>query len=192
MKNIHLFVHNNAKWFKLLMLVPFVLWGVYFFSNRYLAYPLEFTPQQNVLREPPVFHLDESVDVEAIFKNDSQKDIGFITTVHWVLVSPLKTGVPETDTRVTVPGLEEVISPGCTKIEFANSPPNGVISITNAIFVAGYDKVTWRLTGHNVITDPEGRGSMVFNVDQFTYIPDETPLPPYQIIHNQEITCDGV
>lgn len=189
-KKLHFYLHNNAKWLRYLLLVPVVFLGIYFFTNRFLAYPLQFTQQQNVLREPPVFHLNESVDVEAVFINPSKANVSFAAAVHWVLVTPIESGsLTDANTDVILLGLEEVVKPGCTKIEFINLAPAKVVSITKELFAAGHNKVTWRLTGHNVITSPDGRGSMVFNVDEFSFVPDDVDLPPHTIVHDDAITC---
>lgn len=190
MKRLHFFVNQNATRLKYLLVLPAVFIGIYFVSNRFLAYPLQFTSPQNVLREPPIFHLDEPIAVEAIFVNNEETDVGFAAAVHWVLVSPIRTDGLQAD--VILLGLEAVISPGCKELEFVNLAPRRVKEITQNLFKAGHSKVTWRLTGHNVITEPEGRGSMVFSVDEFSYIPDTTPLPPFRVQPDTGISCDKV
>lgn len=189
-QRLHFFLNQNAKRIKYLLALPVVLAVIYFLSNRFLAYPLQFTSPQNVLREPPIFHLDEPVTVEAVFVNSGQEDVGFAAAVHWVLVSPIRAGEAQTD--VILLGLEEVISPGCREIEFVNFAPRRVKEITQELFAAGHSKVTWRLTGHNVITESNGRGSMAFSVDEFSYIPEAILLPPSIVQHDTGISCDKV
>lgn len=191
MKKVHLFFHNNYRSIRWLLLLPFILVGVYFLTDRYIAYPLQFTSPQNVLREPPVFHLDEAVDVEAIFINTTKEDVTFAAAVHWVLVSPLDPENPRTKTEPIQLGLLATITPGCQRLGFSNRPPQEVIDITEELFTKGHNKVTWRLTGDNVVTSPKGRGSMTFNVDEFTYIPDNTKLPNSQISYS-DISCEKV
>lgn len=186
---MHFFLNQNASKVKYLLVLPATFLVIYFLSNRFLAYPLQFSSPQNVLREPPIFHLNESVNVEAVFINNEKQAVGFAAAVHWVLVSPVRTGEVQTD--VILLGLEETVSPGCKEIEFVNVAPDRVQEITKELFNAGHNKVTWRLTGHNVITEPEGRGSMVFNVDEFSYVPDDVELPKFQIKRTGE-SCANI
>lgn len=137
-------------------------------------YPIDFDMQQNVLREPPVFHLDEPVDVEATFRNTINEDVTFAAAISWILVEP------DQPIEVVQFGLVTTLQPGCKEYVFNNNPPEEVKQVTRELFASGHKRVTWRLSGDNVIVSPEKRGQKQFNVDQFTYIPDDQPLPLFK------------
>lgn len=139
--------------------------------------PLVFDQTQNVVREPPVFHLNEPVAVEADFKNTDSVPVSFTGAVHWRLVSPdRKVEILQFEFNGTVP-------PGCKEFKFQNLPPAEVITLTQRLFKDGYDSVTWEIYGDNVIVSPQAGNTLAFHVEQFRYIPDDRPLPETRDIH---------
>lgn len=139
------------------------------------GYPLEFTAQQNVLRDPAVFHLDEPVNVEAVFINKTDQPVTATAAVHWVLVSP----ATATPTDIIQLGLLLELRSGCTELGFANKPPSQVVDLTRKLFAEGQTRVTWMLSGNNVVIVPTDGGQREFKVDSFSYVPDDVPLPKH-------------
>lgn len=137
-------------------------------------YPLKYDSPQNVLRDPPVFHLGEEVVVEATFNNISSQDTKSTAVVHWILVEPT---LDLNHIDVAQFGLFLDLKPGCTEQVFVNKPPTEVEIITKKLFEAGNQKVTWRLAGDNVILVPSHAGTKEFSVESFSYVPDSIPLP---------------
>lgn len=140
--------------------------------------PLRFDQTQNVVREPPVFHLGDPVAVEADFKNTDSVPVQFSGAVHWRLISP--------DHNIEVFQFEfnGDVEPGCKLFRFDNLPPPGVVETTNRLFSEGYDSVTWELFGDNVVTRPRPGAAVAFHVEQFRYIPNDRPLPQFQDVHD--------
>lgn len=167
------------------------LWGAVFVVATVTAvaistyeptiYPLDFTPQQNVVRQPAIFHLNEAVDVEAVFKNTTAQAVTFTAAIHWVLVNPDATKVDATERDVIQLGLLETINPGCTELAFSNHAPDEVAAITKQLFSQGYKSVSWKLSGDNVIIMPKDAGTKPFKVDEFAFIPDGVALPAYKV-----------
>jgi hypothetical protein len=153
-----------------------------------LYYPLKFDTPQNVLREPPIFHLDEKVDVQARFVNGTDKIVTVSAAVHWILVTKAP-DVLDTEVDLVQPPLLLIIDPGCSRQPFSNTRPNSVALITEKLFSKGYDKVIWRLAGENVVTSISNSGSQRFEVDSFSYVPDDIPIPDNKIEQIPE-SCD--
>lgn len=151
-----------------------------------IPFPLKFDTPQNVLREPPVFHLNEPIDVEARFLNETDQVITLSADVHWVLLTEHKDMIEPIQV-----GLFITIKPGCTKIPFSNQRPLAVSSLTKKLFGQGHQRVTWKLEGTNQIIAPYPGGKQKFEVDEFSYIPDSQPIPPGQIDHIPD-TCEGL
>lgn len=151
-----------------------------------LNYPVKFDTPQNVLREPPIFHLDERVDVEARFLNQTDQPITLQADVHYILVTDNKQQVEPIET-----GLFITLKPGCTKIPFSNQRPDAVAILTEKLFKEGHKKVTWKITGHNQIVAPQQGGRQQFETDEFSYVPNDTPTPEYQVEHIDD-SCDNL
>lgn len=150
------------------------------------SYPIKFDTPQNVLREPPIFHLDETVDVEARFLNQTDQPITLQADVHYILVTDNKEQIEPIET-----GLFLTLKPGCTKIPFSNKRPDAVAILTKKLFAQGHKKVTWKITGHNQIIAPQQGGRQQFETDEFSYVPDDTPIPGNRIEHIDD-TCDNL
>lgn len=148
-------------------------------------YPLKYDSPQNVLREPPIFHLGEPVTVEATFKNISSQDTKSTAVVHWILVEPT---LDQNHIDVAQFGLFLDLKPGCTEQVFVNKPPVEVEIVTKQLFESGSQKVTWRLAGDNVILIPAHAGTKEFSVESFSYVPDSVPVPDHSDIKDST-TC---
>lgn len=147
--------------------------------DQLTEYPLNFDTFQNVLREPPAFHLDEPVTVEARFNNLSPQKVKATAVVHWVLVDPQ---INDTHIDIAQFGLFLDLKPGCTHQTFVNIPPAEVTALTRQLFTEGHQKVTWQLSGNNQIIVPEGGGSEGFSVEEFSYVPNSVSTDPHQDI----------
>lgn len=148
---------------------------------------LVFDKNQNVLRNPAVFYLDEPVVVEATFRNDTDKSISFTGVVQWELVTPNNTLYP-IGTSVLQFEFTETIDPGCRELRFENRPPEQVREITQSLFNSGFPSVTWKILGDNKV---ESGASVSFEVERFSYIPRELPLPEHQNKTDQT-TCGNI
>lgn len=162
---------------------------IFFITYDKPAYPIEFTANQNVLREPPTFHLADTVDVEAVFTNTTKQNVTFTAAIHWVLDT--KTSVVPTTDVVQLGLLTELI-PGCTKMTFINKPPQDVIDTTKKLFDAGEERVEWHLQGSNVVILPKNAGERDFMVDHFVYVADSDPLPLTKNVHDNSIECRDI
>lgn len=171
----------------LFLLAVIVLVGVFF--NRKQYYPLKFDSPQNVLREPPIFHLNEPVTVEATFLNYDTEVVTFGGAVHWQLIAP-NTQLLPAGSEVIQFEFTSTIDSGCREFRFENFPPKAVIDTTRRLFREGHGEVTWKLTGDNIILKPKPGASVRFEVEQFKYIPDNKPIPEHQEIMD-ETTCES-
>lgn len=151
-----------------------------------VKYPLEFTAQQNVLREPSIFRINESVDVEAIFTNTAETEVIFTANVFWVLET--RNGLPS-DYTDPLQIISVRMLPGCHYQSFNNNAPPKVVEITKKLFAEGHEQVTWHLSGQNIITLPKKGGSKDFIVDKFTYLRDDIPIPKSEIQY-ANLRCD--
>lgn len=151
-----------------------------------IPFPLKFDTPQNVLREPPLFHLDEPIDVEARFLNETDQPVTLSADIHWVLITEYKEMVEPIQV-----GLFITINPGCTKIPFSNQRPLAVSVLTKKLFAQGHQKVTWKLEGTNQVLSPQTGAKQKFEVDEFSYTPNDQPIPQNQIDHIPD-TCEGL
>lgn len=140
--------------------------------------PLVFDRSQKVTRVPPTFHLDEPIQVEALFNNSDVQTVTFKGAVHWRLISP-----SNNLSEIFQFEFQGEVPPGCKEFHFDNKPPEEVKKITKEFFAKGADMVVWQILGDNTIVSPQEGAAVTFITEQFTYIPDERPLPNYKIVH---------
>ena len=128
---------------------------------------LTFTYIQPIKQKPPVFHLDEAVQVEALFYNSNNQPLSFTALVFWT----------HNDKQILQFSFLRTIQPGCTEMNFENHAPDEVAQITHQLFAEGQKEVQWRIEGHNAVTSPYKGGFQPFQVQEAIYIPDSQPLP---------------
>lgn len=128
---------------------------------------LNFTYLQPIRQIPPVFHLEEAIQVESLFYNSNTEPIDFTALVFWT----------HEDKQILQFSFQRTIPPGCSELSFDNFPPEEVKLLTQELFNKGEKEVTWRIEGHNAVTKPYSGGLQPFRVEEATYIPDDQPLP---------------
>jgi len=156
-----------------------LVWGAATYFESLRPNDLLFTYAQPISKQPPVFHLDQTIPVEAVFYNTGAEDLTFTALVFWKLV--------DSDHQVLHLSFQRTIPPGCTEIHFNNMPPQEVVDITKEKFEQGWERVQWQIEGHNAVTDPYSGGLQPFTVELATYIPDDVALPVVQF--NDRIQC---
>lgn len=151
--------------------------AIVYATTRYLSAlkpdHLSFTYSQPITQQPAIFHVNDIVPVEALFYNSSDQNITFTAFVFWSMV--------EDGHQILQLNFERTLAPGCTELHFENSAPQDVQKITKQHFDAGATEVKWRIEGHNSVTDPYAGGLQPFQVEEATFIPDDSPLPEAQI-----------
>jgi hypothetical protein len=135
---------------------------------------LNFTYLQPIKQVPPVFHLKDPIQVEALFYNTSSEPIDFTALVFWT----------HGDKQILQFAFQRTLKSGCSELNFDNFPPEEVKTITQDLFKQGQKEVTWRIEGHNAVTNPYSGGLQPFRVEEATYIPDTQPLPERKVEDN--------
>ena len=174
----------------LMILVILGFGGAFWYRANHPYNPIDFTKSQPTVRQPPVFHLDDVVTVEALFTNNEDENVTLNAKVYWEIKKPSDGAISPDSKRVFQFEFNRVLNPGCTEMSFDNSPPDEVRSLTARLFSEGLKTVTWEINGTNRVVEPKVSDEEFFHTQEFTYYHNSDKLPKFK--SSPKLSCEAM
>lgn len=164
--------------------------SAFWYRDAHKYNPIDFTKSQPAVRQPPVFHINDIVTIEALFINRESENITFNAKVYWQLKRPMKDSISPDSSRIFQFEFNRVLNPGCTYLSFDNVAPSEVRNLTARLFSDGHKTVTWEINGTNKVIEPKVGDQQTFHTQEFTYYHNSAELPEFK--NESKLSCDDV